>query len=99
MIEPVRSNPMSQIASLTRRTERAAERAAERVGTESAAPSGEPVAGAAVGSAAQAGGTTAIAGISTQLNTNRLAMLATLRMAMRSNEAVASALASYGRDG
>jgi hypothetical protein len=57
------------------------------------------VAGAAVGSAAQAGGTTGIAGISTQLNTNRLAMLATLRMAMRSNEAVASALASYGRDG
>lgn len=99
MIEPVRSNPMSQIASLTRRTERAAERAAERVGTEPAAPSGEPVTGAAVGSAPQSGGTTGIAGISTQLNTNRLAMLATLRMAMKSNEAVASLVSAYGREG
>lgn len=95
MIEPVRSNPMSQIVPLQRRFERAA----EQVGAQAAALSAEPGAGAAAGAAAQAGGAAGIAGAMVQMDVAKLAMIATLKMAMKSNQAVASLLSSYGREG
>ena len=93
MIEPVRSSPMSQFAPMQRRFERAA----EQVGAQAAALSADaPPAGAA---AAGAGGAAGIGGAMVQMDTAQLAMIATLKMAMKSNEAVASLVSSYGREG
>jgi hypothetical protein len=95
MIDPVRSNPLSSIAAQARRFDRAA----EQVSAQAAALSADAPPANAGAAAAGAGGAAGIAGAMVQMDTARLAMLATLKMAMKSNEAVASLLSSYGREG
>jgi len=48
--------------------------------------------------ATESGGAAGIASALVQMDTAKLAMVATLKMAMKSNEAVASLVASYGRE-
>lgn len=91
MIDPVRSNPLSNLAPLQRRYEQAADRVrgqAEALAQDAATPS----------RAAESGRAAGIASALVQMDTAKLAMVATLKMAMKSNEAVASLVSAYGRE-
>lgn len=90
MISPVRSNPLSQLGALQRQFDRAA----AQVGTAAEGLASDQPAT----SPAATGGAAGIASALVQMDTAKLAMLGTLKMAMKSNEAVASLLSAYGRE-